>query len=411
MQMETSQNNELDTAQKPWLFSIFKEALGTLILGILSGTTIAYFISRVFIRSYLDTIGFGGLAYDALLDNDTISAFTLGIGMIIFLYIFVFTLPSLLLRHLYHEQVHLMQSFHDKYKLRIDIYLALAIFFLPVTIPLLLEAGQKIEWYFVINLIIPILLWSVITYHNSIRKDTNNKRQFDKGKLFSLNTLKLFIVALIFSMLLVVTFFPFYLVISAISNLGVDFKGSWIVAIVIWLFYSLFCGFRITENHRVHLLLDFILGLGLLFITLLYSSNTINMPIATFVGIKDPSARIYKISEKDFNEIEKNIITLWDNNMPSNQCLFQDTMPNYKIRSAKNSLTKDTYLSTIVIFRDSKNLILCPPDYNIGYKQSNTTCFLAKSEIFTPTNLDINKLNENSAFIDKVWITNTHEKK
>lgn len=375
-----------------WRIPIVKQALSALLLSLLGGATIAYFSSRLFIRSYLETIGFNGLIYESLVNSETVSAFALAIFLITTSYIFTFAFPSMVLRYFYHDSVHLIRYCHDNHIKTINHFMVAALFFPPISMLLLAISGWNIGLFFGVILLISFSLFRWIIkkqndYHDA-EANLSSTLQF-KGELFG--------VMLTFSGLLAITFFPFYIMLKAIDNIDKDFVLSVIGLMVIWLLYSLFYGLRITRSGHKEYAIDIVFALGMLISTLIYSANTVKIPIAEFAGIKDKSANVYQLSGKDFLDVKKQIDSLWLSKGLSNCTVSDSKKQACYVLSATNRLSNDSYLFTQVVFRDSKNAIICPPDLKVDKNTSKSSselgldlksqCFLVKSEILRPTAL------------------------
>lgn len=391
--VEESSQNE-GSSKSSWQYSIFKEALSTLTLTILSGATLAYILSSLFIKSYLRTIGFENLTYQALVDESNISAFTLGIGIIIFSFIFTIAFPSIVLRNLYHEFRINFQRFHDNHKIEMSFWLSYALFIPPLALLIMLQNNYPYWTYFIVVGIIPFFLLLRLVKFNTY----NGIASF-----FSQSTFKLIGSIFVLYTILTISFFPFYLLIQSINNLHISTSASLAILILIWLFYSTLYGFRIPDNQPIQYFIDLAIAIILLNFTLMYSFNTIQLPIASFVGIKDKTAKIYKISGKDFDKIQKNITSFWDLASNSKQCLKATVDQPCILRSAKNKLTNDVYLLAEVAYRSEKNVILCPSLLESDKKDINYQCFITEAEKIVPTSLDSKKIDNNPLFIDKVW--------
>ena len=96
-----------------WKIALTKEIISNLLLTIFSGSVIAYFLSRLFIKSYLSGIGLNSETYLSFINTNTTSAFFLGIAFIFLSYIFTLSIPSIILRYIYNENLDLFQYFHS----------------------------------------------------------------------------------------------------------------------------------------------------------------------------------------------------------------------------------------------------------------------------------------------------------
>lgn len=406
---------EFNHSLNVWLLSILKEAAKSLLLSLLAGAALAYFLSKLFVKSYLSTIGFDGLIYDALINNDTVSAFTLAIFLIVFSYLFTFSFPGTVLRYVYHESVVLFQDFHDSHKNAIRGFMIAFLFIPPLVLLALAIFGVNVNWFFVPILVLPMLLfgWIVVSQTNFSTLTGHNKREQLKNAIklifFSSTNGKIIGIAVVFAGLLTVTFSPFYLMLQIIDNGNMSF--GWLIGILLifWFTYSVFYGIRIIERESIQYLVDIAFSLFLLVVTLGYSANTIKISIAEFAGIKDNSAKVYQILQKDFIELQKQMVLRWSIKQGSPTCTVQDSQKQAcYVLSATNNLTNDRFLLAKVIFRDGKKSILCPPDFELDKKieEDNTIasrmtqnpCFMINSELLTPTSLTDDLIEKRGLF-------------
>lgn len=414
LQSQATCESDLNTSLNLWQLPIFKEAFKALLLSLLGGATITYLVSKLFIRSYLTSIGFDGLVYDALISSDTVSAFSLSIFLIVFSYISTFCFPSIVLRYFYQEAVTLFQPFHDTHEIGIRRFMVTFLFIPPLMLLVLAIFNQNVNWFFVPIFLLAILLFGWIIIHqtnfNSLTGATSIERFSNAIKLiFSSANGQIMGFAIVFAGLLTITFFPFYLMLKTIDNIKASFGLSMIILMIVWCVYSVFYGMRIIERERVEYLIDMAFSLFLLIGTLWYSANTIKVPIAEFAGIKDRSARVYQVPQKDFIDLQKQMVSHWEIKQGSSTCAIKENQKQAcYILSATNSLTNDSYLFAQVIFRDGKNSVLCPPDFKlVNDEPSNTNnpsldyhaqCFLVKSELLTPTALTSSLIKHTGLF-------------
>ncbi|WP_352286684.1 hypothetical protein [Psychrobacter sp. GW64-MNA-CIBAN-0177] len=368
-----------------------KEIIIGLITTLLGGSVISYVISRIFIKSYMTTIGFNTLEYSALTNYETAALLTLAIFTVLLAIIFIFSFVPMYLRFTYNDTKPLFEEIHNKYSKYIDWFFFFC-FLLPLGILILVFLEKSFEYYVLTGLSSGLIFLFILF------KSWNSTKAEDKFKIIYNGFL--------FSMLTFLAFTPFLKVIETIDSLNVESWISYLILFIVWVLLSASYGFRITKAQPIHYLIDIAVSILVLLGIIIMSTNTIKIPIANFVGIKDNEAHIYKISPDDFIDIENNIKAFWDDSYsskqpPNNQS--KDT-EGYYLASAINSLNEDIYLYAKVIFRDSEHAILCPPQYKVGKDEYNETCFITKSAYLIPTPLTMPTLDRNPKIKDKLWI-------
>ncbi|MFC6205414.1 hypothetical protein ACFPZK_11930 [Psychrobacter urativorans] len=399
---QTEKNSVLELIK-----NTYKDVLIGLVATLLSGSAIAYVISRMFIKSYVKTIGFDTLTYNALINNETINILALAIFMVFLIMMFTFSFVPVYLRFTYNKNLNLIQPIHTNFLNHIRVYIILLLFFIPLIFLLTLHYSQNTYLSFLPLFVIYITTAIVINLHLTRRFiATKNRYEYCWKSLFSLVSIKIFSSLLLFFSLLLTSFFPFYYIILAIDNTNHPTFLSVVVVIAIWYVYSIVSGVRIVEQKKVNYAIDILIALLMFIAIMAYSIKTIEAPIATFVGIKDDNTYIYKVSSDDFIEIESNIKAFWDDaysskQSPNNQS--KDTGRFY-LASAVNSFNGDIYLYAKVIFRDGENAVLCPPHYKVVKDERNQTCFITKLAYLTPTPLTMPALDRNPKIEDKLWI-------
>ena len=368
-----------------------KEIIIGLITTLLGGSVISYVISRIFIKSYMTTIGFNTLEYSALTNYETAALLTLAIFTVLLAIIFIFSFVPMYLRFTYNDTKPLFEEIHNKYSKYIDWFFFFC-FLLPLGILILVFLEKSFEYYVLTGLSSGLIFLFILF------KSWNSTKAEDKFKIIYNGFL--------FSMLTFLAFTPFLKVIETIDSLNVESWISYLIVSIVWVLLSASYGFRITKAQPIHYLIDIAVSILVLLGVIIMSTNTIKIPIANFVGIKDDEAQIYKISSDDFIDIENNIKAFWDDSYsskqpPNNQS--KDT-EGYYLASAINSLNEDIYLYAKVIFRDGEHAILCPPQYKVGKDEYNETCFITKSAYLIPTPLTMPTLDRNPKIKDKLWI-------
>lgn len=384
-----------------------KEVLIGLVATLLSGSVISYVISRMFIKSYVTTIGFDTLTYNVLTDDETINILALAIFIVFLIMVFTFSFVPAYLRFIYNKDLDLIQSIHTNSLNKIRVCIILLLFFIPLIFFIIFYFSQSLYLSFLPLFIMYIITAIVINLHLTREFiTTKNRYQYYWISLFSLDSMKIFGSLLIFFSLLFTSFLPFYYIILAIDNTNHPTFLSVVVIIAIWFIYSIVSGMRVVEKEKVNYAIDILIAIFMFIVIIIYSIRTIEAPIATFVGIKDDNNYIYKVSSDDFIEIESNIKAFWDEAYSSKQPPknhSKDT-EGYYLASAINGLNGDIYLYAKVIFRDGEHAILCPPQYKVGKDEYNETCFITKSAYLIPTPLTMPTLDRNPKIKDKLWI-------
>lgn len=382
----TENNKILDFIKAP-----SKEIIIGLITTLLGGSMISYVISRIFIKSYMTTIGFNTLEYSALTNYETVALLTLAIFTVLLAIVFIFSFVPMYLRFTYNDTKPLFEEIHNEHSKYIDWFFFFC-FLLPLGILILVFLEKSFKYYVLTGLSSGLIFLFILF------KSWNSTKAEDKFKIIYNGFL--------FSMLTFLAFAPFLKVIETIDSLNVESWISYLIVSIVWVLLSASYGFRITKAQPIHYLIDIAVSILVLLGVIIMSTNTIKIPIANLVGIKDDEAHIYKISSDDFIDIENNIKAFWDdaytskpspNNKPQN-------IESYYLASAVNSFNGDVYLYAQVIFRDGENAVLCPPYYRVGKDDHNETCFITKSAYLISTPLTIPTLDRNPKIKDKLWI-------
>lgn len=294
MTQETTENQNTDISlKKLWKLPLIQEILSAFLLAMLSGSVVSYFLSKLFIRDYLAGIGFESLIYQALIDTSTVSSFIFGIAIIVFSFLLTFIIPSVVLRHLYHEKINLFEIYHIENKDKIKWWLVSCLF-IPVLIFIVLVYAKLNIYFYFSSCLIPLL------FFREIEKNVVQDKKIEIS-----------IIAFLFSLSITLSFFPFIHIFRAIYNVVSD--DMWILVLVgiVWAIYSFLYGIRISDNKPIQYIIDILLSSLIFYFIMMYSSHTIKNPIAEFIGLKDKAPYIYTISEKDFVEIKNNIDAHW----------------------------------------------------------------------------------------------------
>lgn len=368
-----------------------KEIIIGLITTLLGGSVISYVISRIFIKSYMTTIGFNTLEYSALTNYETVALLTLAIFTVLLAIVFIFSFVPMYLRFTYNDTKLLFEEINNENSKYIDWFFFFC-FLLPLGILILVFLEKSFEYYVLTGLSSGLIFLFILF------KSWNSTKAEDKFKIIYNGFL--------FSMLTFLAFALFLKVIETIDSLNVESWIFYLIVSIIWVLLSASYGFRITKAQPIHYLIDIAVSILVLLGVIVMSTNTIKIPIANFVGIKDDEAHIYKISSDDFIDIENNIKAFWDDAYtskpsPNNK---PQKIESYYLASAVNSFNGDVYLYAQVIFRDGENVVLCPPYYRVGKDDHNETCFITKSAYLIPTPLTMPTLDRNPKIRDKLWI-------
>lgn len=373
---------------------IFKDKAFELIGTLLAGSTISYIISRMFIKSYLTMIGFDTLIYDSLVDNDTVTLLTFSTFLVFLIVIFTFSFVPMYLRFIYNDTKPLFQDIHNTHIKTINWFLFLC-FLLPLGILGLIYFDKSTEYYIYTGFI-PIVLFIYISFKTWEINEVNNDEKIAK----------IIFNGFIFSTLTFLALVPFLKIIEAVIFINVNEWVKYIVISAIWIILSAIYGFRITKDEPKQYFLDIMISIFLLISISVISTNTIRNPIAEFVGIKDRTAHIYRVSADNFIEIDSNIKTFWKQTgalkiLPNKESECAD---DCYLASAKSRYSGDVYLLAQIVFRNTDHSIICPPFYETNKDFKTQQCFITNSEFVEPTPLDQPNIDKNPNFIDKVWI-------
>lgn len=391
---ETNNLNNLDIADETYkkLVIFFKERITSIIIGLLSGSVIAFITSRLFIKFYLTEIGFESLIYSALTNSQTIPSLTLSIFTVLITFITTFTLIPMILRWLYQENLPIYQNIHKNYAREIGVFFVLCFstpLFFILKYLLEIEINSKLITYFPAISILPFILILI-----------------EKWKTISnIQIFRIFFAGLNFSLASIVINLPFILILKATLNYEFSFSFSCFVVIILWLIFSIFTGLRIVFLDKINYLIDFFISFIFLMFSLILNSNSFLISIAEFSGIKDEESKIYKVNKSDYKKIENNIKLLWQAKAKSTsaKCLKQNNDDKCLLVFGVDNFDKNIFINAKVFFRDEKNTILCPPNvYFIGKKSER--CFLINTEILTPTSQTYKSVQNNKNFRTSYFI-------
>lgn len=367
------------------LIGLLKEKSWAILSGLLGSTIIAYLSSRFFIKFYLLEIGYPSLTYSALLDNSTVSALTFGIFAVLTGFLFAFCIAPTILRLLYTEQLELYEETHQKYKRPIIIFLSICLSS-PLLILIPTEISNLIKTKYLVYLIFSSSLLFIFLLFDTWEKTSNKERY------------KIVFNGFMFGFVSFLAFTPFLILINALNYSSIPNFFAYLIIGLIWIPYSIFNSVRVASQEVVNYFIDISIGVLALLEIMILSSNTIKVPIADFVGIKDAEAQIYEISQTDYEELNQKIIRFWN---ISTTCSTDDKCTiisaDYDtdcIEDCKNPV----YLHGQVIFRDLTNAIICPPNYKFG-KGMNDHCVLVEQSKIKPTSQTAKSLKENSHIV------------
>lgn len=364
------------------LVDLTKEKAWTLIAGLLGSSVLAYLSSRFFIKFYLLEIGYPSLTYNALLDNSTVSALTFGIFTVLIGFLFAFCIAPAILRWLYAEQLNLYEDTHQKYKRPIGIFLSVCLLS-----PLFVLIPERYNLIFDTKYLIYSIFTSSFLFIFFLLKtwgETGAEAKF-----------KLLFNGLMFGGVSFLAFYPFLILISALNYSDIPSSFAYSIIVVTWIAYSIFNGLRVVSQEIFQYFIDISIGVLVLLEIIILSSNTVKVPIAEFVGIKDAEAQIYELSQTDYEKLNQKIIKFWDMgitcNANDNCTIISADYDKNCIKDCKNPV----YLHGQIIFRDLTNAILCPPNYKFG-KAMNDRCLLIEQSTIKPTSQTIESLKENN---------------
>ncbi len=395
--MNYKNNDQSQNSVTTKLIDLIKEKIWLIVGGLLSGSVLAYVLSRFFVKTYLDEIGYSSLTYSALLDNSTVSALTFGIFAIFIGFLFAFCIAPSFLRFFYFQHIDLYEEIHDENQSNIGYLVSFCL-----SLPLLVLIPEdktyllspffsiffEIEPYWFMYLCFSPFL--IFMYFIMKIRDKNFENVFN-----------LIVNGFLFGGVSFLSFYPFSIFIYAVDYSNMPNWLAYIIIVALWGFYSFISGFRVTSNDNFQYFLDFGLGMVILFQIFILSSNTLRVPIAEFVGIKDKEAKIYQIPQSDYDKLNRRIQQFWrvgaicNNNDKNNEAKNCEML----VANYNNACTKEcnnlVYFNAKVIFRDNKNAIICPPNYQFG-KNMNSRCVLIKQNTITPTAQTTDELKNNN---------------
>lgn len=384
MNSENSDQTPTNSLSKK-LIGLLKEKSWAIFGGLLGSSIIAYLSSRFFIKLYLLEIGYPSLTYSALLDNSTVSALTFGIFAVLTGFLFAFCVAPTILRWLYAQHLNLYEEIHQKHKQSISIFLSICL-----SLPLLALIPEQYIPFFDKKYLIYLIFTSTLLFIFFLLKAWKETTIEEKVKLIFNGSM--------FGGVSFLAFHPFLILINALNYSNIPNLFAYLFIVVIWVFYSIFNGFRVVSQEVFQYFIDLSIGVLVLLEIAILSSNTIKVPIAEFVGIKDAEAHIYEISQSDYDELNQKITQFWHIGTTcssDNNCTLISA--NYD-KTCIEDCKSPAYLHGQVVFRDFTNAIICPPNYKFG-KKMNVRCLLIEQSKIRPTSQTVESLKENSHIV------------
>lgn len=363
------------------LVDLIKETSWAIIAGLLGSSVLAYLSSRFFIKFYLLEIGYSSLTYNALLDNSTVSALTFGIFTVLIGFLFALCIAPAILRWLYAEHLELYEEISQRHSKPISIFLSICL-----SLPLLVLIPEQYIPFFDTKHLIYFVFTSFLLFIFFLLKTWEQTKPEEKFKLF--------FNGFMFGGVSFLAFYPFLILINALNYSDIPISFAYLIIVVTWLFYSIFNGFRVVSQEISQYFIDISIGVLVILEIIILSSNTIKVPIADFVGIKDAEAQIYEISQTDYERLNQKIIKFWN---IGTTCSTNDKCTMISADYDKDCIEdckKPAYLYGQVIFRDLTNAIICPPNYKFG-KGMNDRCLLIEQSKIKPTSQTVESLKEN----------------
>ncbi len=372
------------------LVDLIKQKSWTIIGGLLGSSIIAYLSSRFFIKFYLLEIGYPSLTYNALLDNSTVSALTFGIFTVLIGFLFAFCIAPAILRWLYAEHLDLYEGISQRHSKPISIFLSICL-----SLPLLVLIPEQYVPFFDTKYLIYLIFISSFLFIFFLFKTWGQTKPTEKFKL-SLN-------GFMFGGVSFLAFYPFLILINALNYSDIPSSFAYLIIVVTWIAYSIFNGLRVVSQEISQYFIDISIGVLVLLEIIILSSNTVKVPIAEFVGIKDTEAQIYEISQTDYEELNQKIIKFWNIGTicsTNHKCtMVSADYDKNCVEDCKNPV----YLHGQVIFRDLTNAIVCPPNYKFG-KGMNDRCLLVEQSKIKPTSQTVESLKENRQVVKNSFV-------
>lgn len=386
-----------------------KEILISVILSIVSIFTITYFITRLFITSYVANIGYDTMRYSAIVNEVTIHSLTWSIGSLVFIIIYTFTLAPISLRVFYSSYKDKLGNLERHHPIIMSLFIFLSFLSFPLVVLIFALKEYTIEFSFIFLLIPTFITFSFLLYHKSN---------------INISIIESLVISIFFTFLSMTTFFPFYFLLANIDYSNIKYIGGndlYILAAIVILFiaYSFIYGMRVLNTSLHQYIADFFIAFSILGLISIFSPNTLILPIVELSGIKDKSNTIYEVTSKDFNQyIKPEIDRFWNIDTDYITCTADNTNNEnchliYSEQVAENNRTTSVYLNTTVIYRDDKNEIFCSPKFSIKDVLNNNikpeernkmlaTCINVPIDILEPTALSESILtgNKTSVIID-----------
>lgn len=405
-QVTDPENNNVSEKTNP-IRAFLTENLKTITSGFLSGifsvAAITYVITNLLITNYITAIGFGSLKNASVTTDSTTHSIIFNSAILLGVCLYIFCLAPVPLRILYSEGKNKYFKFEehksDNFKL-IKIPLLFVCFAtFPIVAFILAICNKDINLSFLTPFFLTAILYLLIYWKGD-------------RKIFLAKSWYYMLITLFFCFLCTSTFFPFYFLLSQIDysfplNTLPKLKeipGDIQALFGLWLVYTLLFGLRIHLNSILQYILDILFVLLLVGLLIIFSPKTFILPLVEHTGIKDDHAYIYKVSKENFDKyLLDDIPEYWGINFtkPNTFCAkspkFKDC-PLLFVNQKKDGVITSIYFSSVVIYRDEKREVLCPPtiDMHTMLKkfvrdedrmsiQSN--CFAIPTGIIEPTPL------------------------
>ncbi len=372
------------------LVDLIKQKSWTIIGGLLGSSIISYLSSRFFIKFYLLEIGYPSLTYNALLDNSTVSALTFGIFTVLIGFLFAFCIAPAILRWLYAEHLDLYEGISQRHSKPISIFLSICL-----SLPLLVLTPEQHVPFFDTKYLIYLIFISSFLFIFFLFKTWRQTKPEEKFKLL-LN-------GFMFGGVSFLAFYPFLILINALNYSEIPSSFAYLIIVVTWIAYSIFNGLRVVSQEIFQYFIDISIGVLVLLEIIILSSNTIKVPIAEFVGIKDAEAQIYEISQTDYEEMNQKIIKFWNIGATCSTNYNCTVVSADYDKNCVEDCENPVYLHGQVIFRDLTNVVVCPPNYKFG-KGMNDRCLLVEQSKIKPTSQTVESLKENRQVVKNSFV-------
>ncbi|PNK60162.1 hypothetical protein [Psychrobacter sp. FDAARGOS_221] len=366
------------------VYNKFKEFYDTskaeLFTALLAGVIISLFIplivfltdilTNTFADKYLQLLGMENINFISTNSSQVQNRFSSNIFLVTSSVVYVFCLTPFLLRLFYYYNKNDFSLGENKYT-RVRNASLLFILFPCYAFILALFLKSEVATFLIIVSFFSITL---ISYF----KIVSAKFKLHNG-FYSINQdefVKYIGISSIYAIYITVTFIPFFFifkfVIAYYSSNNIETGADYEIIVIVFLFifiYGLLYGTRTALHSISQYIADVVLALFIIMVLYFFTPSILILPIVEITGIKDKDkdSYYYKISFDDFDsDLKANVTSLWKYDLYDKRINCRDKVNN-TCSLFMSKLENSDYLivNLKIIYRDSKQVIVCPPNFKL----------------------------------------------